>query len=172
MVAFTFRMGVGYPGCTNRQHDNTVVREVLSTTAPPTGYGLMLVYDQPTGTVRVPTAGDTAAGFAGFFVRPFPTHGGGLSNPINDALGQSTPPGPAAEANVQKRGFMIVQLNSASPAVVKGQAVGIFLGPTTAGNPAGGVTGAAPGAAVLALPNTYFQGPADASGLTEVAFNL
>lgn len=172
MAAFQYRMGVGYAGCVNRVHDATVVREVLSPTAAPSSYGVMLTYDQPTGVVRAPTTGDTAAGFAGIFVRPFPTHGGGLSTPVNDPLGFSTPPGPAQEANVLKRGFIIVQLNAASPAVVKGQAVGVFIGTASAGNPPGGITGAAPAATVLALPNTYFQGPADASGMTEIAYNL
>jgi hypothetical protein len=172
MVAFTYRMGVGYAGCPNRLQHATIVREVLSPSAAPTTYGVMMVYDVATGVVRAAVASDTAAGFAGFFVRPFPTHGGGLSNPINDPLGVSTPAGPAAEANVMKRGFIIVQLNQSSPAVVKGQAVGIFIGTPTANNPAGGVTGAAPAATILALPNSYFVGPADASGITEIGYNI
>jgi hypothetical protein len=74
--------------------------------------------------------------------------------------------------DVLKRGYMIVKLNAASPAVVKGQPVGVFIGAATAGNPAGGVTGAAPGATVLAVANSQFMGPADANGMTEIAYNL
>ena len=174
MVAFAYRMDVGYPGSTNRNHDSTVVREILTPTlaAQPTSYGVMLAMDA-TGVVRVPTAGDTLANFAGFFVRPYPTQGGTLSAPVNDPLYVSTPPGPAAEANVLKRGFMTVKLNAASPAVSKGQPVGIFIGTPTAGNPAGGVTGAAPGATVIAVPGSYFQGPGDVGqSMTEIAYNL
>jgi hypothetical protein len=170
--AITFRMGVGYGGATNRNHDATVVREVLAPTGQPTAYGVMLTGDPATGMVRAPIASDTAALFVGFFVRPFPTQGGGLSNPTNDPLGVSTPPGPANEANVLKRGFMTVQLNAASTAVVKWQPVGIFIGTPTAGNLAGGVTGAAAGATVLAVPNCFFMGPADATGMTEISYNL
>ena len=175
MVAFAYRMDVGYPGSTNRNHDSTVVREVLTATvaAQPTSYGVMLAMDV-TGVVRAPTAGDTAAMLTagGLFVRPYPTQGGTLSAPVNDPLYVSTPPGPGNEANVMKRGFMTVKLNAASPPVVKGQPIGIFIGAPTAGNPAGGITGAAPGATVLAVPIGYFQGPADASGMTEIAYNL
>jgi len=178
MVAFAFRMGVGYEGATNRNQHTKVVAEILSPTAPPTTYGVMLALDA-TGVVRAPTAGDTAANFWGFYVRPWPTQGGGFNTPVNDGLGTSTPPGPTTTtqpgnvANVMKSGFMTVRLNAASPAVVKGQPVGIFIGAPTAGNPAGGVTGAAPGATVIAVPNAFFNGPADgAGGITEIFYNL
>lgn len=167
MVAFLYRMDVGYPGAVNRVHDATVQAEILNPTTPPTGYGTMLVMDAATGTVRPPTGADTAAAFAGFYVRAYPRQ----SNlNMNDPLGQATPPS-QGHGDVLKRGYMLVKLNAASPAVVKGQPVGVFLGPTTAGNPAGGVTGAAPGAAVLAVNGT-FMGPADANGMTEIAYNL
>ncbi len=174
MVAFAYRMDVGYPGCTNRTQHATVVREHLTPTLAdqPVSYGLMLSMDAA-GVVRAPKPADTLGMFSGIFVRPYPTQGGGLNTPVNDGLGVSTPPGPNGnEANVLKRGWIIVKLNAASPAVVKGQAVGIFIGAGTAGNPSGGITGAAPGATVLALPNTYFQGAADANGITEIAFNI
>jgi hypothetical protein len=174
MVAFAFRMGVGYEGATNRNQHSTVVREIMTSVLAdqPTSYGVMLALDA-TGIVRICKASDALAGLWGFFVRPWPTQGGSLSSPINDGLGVSTPPGPAAEANVLKRGWMTVKLNAASPAVVKGQPVGVFIGTPSAGNPAGGVTGAAPGATVLAIPNTYFMGPAEAgTGITEIAYNI
>jgi hypothetical protein len=160
-------MDTGYPGAVNRLHDATVQPEVLNTATPPLGYGTMLVMDAPTGTLRPPVAADTAAVFAGLYVRPYPRQSN-LST--NDPLGTSTPPSTGI-GDVLKRGYMTVRLNSASPAVVKGQPVGVFIGAATAGNPAGGVTGAAPGATVLAVNGT-FMGPADANGMTEVAYNL
>lgn len=167
MVAFLYRMDVGYPGAVNRMHDATVQAELLNPTTPPLGYGTMLVMDAATGTVRPPLAADTVATFSGFYVRPYPRQ----SNlNINDPLGQATPPSTGI-GDVLKRGFMTVKLNAASPAVVKGQPIGVFIGAPTAGNPAGGVTGAAPGATVLAIPGT-FTGPADANGMTEIAYNL
>ena len=171
MVAYQFRMDTGYPGAVNRVHDATVVAEVIDAANPPPTYGVMLAMDAATGTVRPPAAADTLAAFAGLYVRPYPTAGGGpVSGIVNDPLYVSTPPN-SGVANVLKRGFMTVQLNAASPAVVKGQQVGIFIGAPSAGNPAGGVTGAAPGATVLEI-NATFMGPADSKGITEVAFNL
>jgi hypothetical protein len=161
-------MDVGYPGAVNRTQPATVQAEILNTTTPPLGYGTMLVMDSATGTLRPPTGTDTLAGFAGLYVRPYPRQ----SNlNINDPLGTATPP-TTGMGDVLKRGYMIVRLNTASPAVVKGQPVGVFIGAATAGNPAGGVTGAAPGATVLALTNSQFMGPADANGMTEIAYNL
>ena len=171
MVAYQFRMDTGYAGAVNRVHDATVVAEVIDAASPPPGYGVMLAMDAATGTVRPPIAADTVAVLTGLYVRPYPTQGGGpVSGIVNDPLNQSTPP-LSGVANVLKRGFMTVKLNAASPAVVKGQAIGVFIGAATAGNPAGGITGAAPGATVLAANGT-FMGPADANGITEVAYNL
>ena len=168
MVAFLYRMDVGYPGAVNRMQGAKVQAELLNPTTPPLGYGTMLVMDPTTGTVRPPVGTDTAAVFTGFYVRPYPRQ----SNlNINDPLGQATPPSTGI-GDVLKSGHMIVKLNAASPAVVKGQSVGVFIGTASAGNPAGGVTGAAPGATVLALPNSTFMGPADANGMTEIAYNL
>jgi hypothetical protein len=172
MVAYQYRIDVGYPGTINRVHDASVVAEVINTTTPPLNYGCMVSMDAATGTIRVPAATDTAAMFSGMYVRPYVTQGGGPVSPIvNDPLYTSTPPN-AGVGNVLKRGFMSVRLNAASPAVVKGQAVGVFIGAATAGNPTGGVTGAAVSATVLAVPASYFMGPADANGYCEIAYNL
>jgi hypothetical protein len=172
VVAFTLRMPVGWPGYVNRALHATVQTEMIDPAAPPTSYGVMLIMDAATGTVRPATATDTAAGFAGFYVRPWPTQGGGITTgPVNDPLGGATPHN-SGPCDVLKRGYMIVQLNSASPAVVKGQPVGVFIGTPSAGNPAGGVSGAAVDATHLAVPNSFFMGPADANGMTEISYNL
>lgn len=165
MVAFLYRMDVGYPGAVNRVHDASVQAEMMSTASPPLTYGAMLVMDPATASVRPPTGTDTAAEFAGLFVKPYPRQ-----TNVNDPLGTFSPP-TSGMCDVLKRGYMTVKLNGASPAVVKGQPVGIFIGAASANNPAGGVTGAAPGATVLAVNGT-FMGPADANGMTEVAYNL
>jgi hypothetical protein len=171
VVAFLYRIATGIPGTVNRVQNAKVQAEIINSTTPPTAYGIMTTMDAATGTIRAPTGTDTAAMFAGMFVRPYPRQGGGIaSGPVNDPLGTSTPP-TSGPGDVLKSGYMAVQLNAASPAVVKGQAVGIFIGTASAGNPAGGVTGAAPGATVLAIPAT-FMGPADTNGITEIAYNL
>jgi hypothetical protein len=165
-------MPVGFPGYVNRALHATVQTELIDAGNPPLHYGIMLVMDSATGTVRPPTGTDTAAAFAGLYVRPWPTQGGGItSGPVNDPLGAATPHN-SGPCDVLKRGYMIVKLNAASPAVIKGQPVGIFIGTESGGDLAGGVTGAAPGATVLALPGSTFMGAADANGITEIAYNL
>jgi hypothetical protein len=177
MVAIQFRMDVGYPGAINRAHDATITSLPIGT-APPAGYGVMTAFDTVpiSGAARAVVSTDTLVNFAGFYVRPFPTHGEGTSGTtmVNDPLGTSTPP-TTGLANLMKRGFMTVKLNAASPAVKRGDPIGIFIGTATTGNPAGGVTGAAPlaGSVIqLNLPNTFFMGPADAKGIVEIAYNL
>src|SRR5215831_2316577 len=166
MVAYQYRIDTGYPGAVNRVHDASIVGEVINTTTPPLGYGTFVAMDAATGTIRTPTGSDVIGTIFGLYVRPYPTQGGGPVNPIvNDPIYVGTPPN-SGVGNVLKRGFMSVKLNAASPAVVKGQPVGVFIGTATTNNPTGGVTGAAPGATVLAVPNSYFLGPADANGYT------
>jgi hypothetical protein len=168
VVAFLYRMDTGYPGDVNRKHDATVQAESINTTTPPAGYGIMVVMDAPTGTIRPPVTADLAPSFSGMYVRPYPRQSN-LS--MNDPLGQATTP-TSGNGDVLKRGYMLCRLNAASPAVVKGQAVGVWTGAVTTGNPAGGVTGAAPAAGSVVAINATFMGPADANGMTEIAYNL
>jgi hypothetical protein len=167
MVAFTYRMDVGFAGTTNRNHDSTVVAETIDTANAPTQYGEAVMIDA--NGIRKPTAADTALQPWGFFVRPWVTQGGGVTTPTNDQLGHSTPPN-SGVASVQKRGFMTVLLSGGGP-VVKGGT--IYVG--TVGAQAGLVygTAAAAGATPITLDSkSYFNGPADAKGITEIAVNL
>ena len=167
MVAITYRMDVGFAGTTNRNHNSTVVAEIINPVTPPTHYG-QAVMMSPTG-IRPPTAADTALQPWGFYVRPYVTQGGGLTTPVNDPLGQSTPHN-SGVGDVQKRGFMTVLLSGGGP-VAKGGP--IYVG--TVGVQAGLVygTAAAAGATPISLDSkSYFMGPADAKGITEIAVNL
>lgn len=168
MVAYTTRMPAGIAGNTNRQQASTVERQVMSATAPATTYGVFMAMDAPTGTVRLPTAGDTAATIYGLLVRPYPTQsstdGLNVSTPMTNAQG--------GEANILKRGYMTVRLMSGT--AVKGGAVGVGL-PGDADTPIGGISALPVGATIAPLGSpmtTYFTGPADATGMTEIAFNL
>ena len=176
MVAITYRMDVGFAGTTNRQHDSTVLAEHINKTNPPLAYGIGVVIDPATGTIRPPVPGDpnmasTPPGMAyGLYVRPYVTQGGSFNVPVNDPLGVSTPPREGI-GNVLRRGFMTVQLHGAAPAV-KGARAYVWTAAAAGGQVPGGVTadGSVPGS-VMALPG-FFQGPADTKGIVEVQLNL
>ena len=175
MVAFAYRMDVGFAGTTNRNHDSTVVAEIIDTANPPKQYGTGVVIDPATGTIRPPVVGDatmasTPPGAAyGLYVRPYVTQGGGLTTPVNDPLGVSTPP-TGGHGNVLRRGFMTVKLYGAT-AAVKGAPVYVWAAAPAGGQILGGVTAVNTPASVMALPG-IFMGPADAKGIVEVQLNL
>ncbi len=168
MVAFTYSMPSGIPGSYNRVGaGNTVEAQIMDATNPPTFYGEALVMDPVTSQVRPPVAADGATpNFYGIYVRPYPTHA------TQDPIGVDTPP-TQGEANVLKRGYIIARLQSG--VAVKGAAVGVGLPGAVAPDVAGGITATAPGATVAPLGNpqtTYFMGPADPSGIVEIAYNI
>jgi hypothetical protein len=120
--------------------------------------------DAATGTIRIPTAPSDV--IDGFYVRPYPTQSS------QDPLGVSTPPTFTQQpvANVLKRGFMSVKLNGAT-AAAKGMPVMVWGAAAAGGQIPGGVT-AVTGASSITVPGTYFVGPADPGGFTEIAYNL
>lgn len=169
MVAFTFALPTGIPGAVNRAQSADVTAEQINTgpaADTPTAYGVGVVVDA--AGLHLPAAG---AVIAGFYVRPYPTQGGGpVSGIVNDPLGTSTPP-TSGIGNVLRRGRMIVRMGTGAAAVVKGQAAEVSVTGATRGHVFGaGDAGA--GAGAIAMPSTTFVGPADAGGITEIAFNI
>jgi hypothetical protein len=70
------------------------------------------------------------------------------------------------------RGYMSVLL-SGSTAATKGGTVFVWTGNTGTAHPVLGGFEAATSTACIALPaSTYFTGPADSNGITEIAFNI
>jgi hypothetical protein len=170
MVAFQFRMDVGYPGATNRNHDATVEAQLINSTTPPTAYGIGVAMDAATGSIRPPVTADTA--IYGLYVRPWPTQGFGVPpGSLNDPLGAATPP-VSGIGNVLKRGYMTVKLQSTA-AAVKGAPVQIWTGAAAGPHVPGGINAdAAAAGSNVTLPNSYFMGAADANGITEIAVNI
>lgn len=168
MVAFTFRMPAGIPGDINRVQAATVEAAIVTptgTTGAPLAYGVPMQVDTTTGNVgnmRTVNISDTT--IYGILARPFPT---GSSQ---DALGVSTPP-TSGPIDILKRGYMTVLLSGGSVAAVKGGQVYIW-GAATSGSHVQGGWEASSAAGVIVVTGAYFMGPADASGNTEVAFNI
>lgn len=164
MAVFTYRMPAGIPGAIMRAQEATVDAAVLDTTNYPTAYGVPVVIDATSKSMRKVLAGDVAASIFGIYVRPYPTSNGSTS----DGLGTSTPP-VSGIGNVLKRGYMTVQLNYGT--ATKGGAVYVRT-VSGASTIIGGFEAAADGSNSFALANAYFNGTADSNGQVEIAFNL
>lgn len=166
MVAFLYRMDTGYPGCVNRAEIATVEAGTINTSTPPTAYGIGVVND-PNG-IRPPTAADTVV--SGIFVRPYPLqpNTGGISLP----LGTAGVPPTVGNGDVLRRGYIIVKMQSTA-AAVKGAPVAVWIGAAAGPHVPGGVNAdAAAAGSNVALPNSYFMGPADTNGIVEIAVNI
>jgi hypothetical protein len=163
---FISRMPAGIPGTLSRSAAQSTVDTVnitpSGTTGAPPAYGLGTLIDAVTGNLRIPAAGDTA--ITGVLVRPFPT------NNSQDGLGTSTPPTKGLVDRL-KRGYVSVLLSGAT-APKKDGAVFCRIQNAGAGQFVGGFEAAADGGNTVTVPGAYFSGPADASGNTEIAFNI
>ncbi len=172
MVAFSYRMPSGVAGDVNRAATGmTIEAQVITptgTTGHPTTFGIAVIQDATGGNVgnmRMITTGDTAV--YGLLVREYPTQS---SNWPTDGFGAGTPP-QSGLVSILKRGYMTVFLQGAT-AAAKGGAVYAYNTTTdTSHIILGGIEAATSTNAIL-LPNSYFMGPADANGITEIAFNI
>jgi len=168
MVAFTYRMPAGIPGDINRASAALVEPGVITpvgTSGAPTAYGIPLVVDATAGNVgnmRTVQAADTNV--YGLLARPFPTGGS------QDGLNVSTPPSQGT-CDVMVRGYMTVLLSGVA-AATKGAPVFIWTATSASNHPQGGFEAVASSGSTLALPSSYFMGPADASGNVEIGFRI
>ena len=92
-VAFTFRMGAGFPGDVTRSRPFSVLPGMLNVAAPPAAYGNPVLVGADGISYRGISAADgsaTPAAIAGVLARPFPTQQstGGMAS----AIGAAAPP--------------------------------------------------------------------------------
>lgn len=163
-----YRMPAGVPGATYRAEHLLVTTEVVTPfggTNAPSFFGQGLVVDATTGLARAFFTGDTTVD--GFLVRAYPTQGGQADN-----FGGGTIPA-SGPIDLMRRGYMTVTLYGATAAVKGGIVYVRASGQNGTTTFQGGVE-AASGSGLVALPSRicYFNGPADASGITEIAFNI
>lgn len=181
MVAYTFRMPAGVPGEVTRlqTYGVTIEPNQVNASAAATGaalatptwtYGAVVVVDA--NGVRPVVAGDTADSIPtmGILVRPFPGPDTRVAFPTGTVpLGAGTPP-TSGVVDVLRRGYVNVKIGG-STAAAKGGGAFLYYGNST-GAHVQGLTEAAGGGNLVALTQSWFQGPADASGNTELAWNL
>ena len=167
MVAFLLRMPAGVPGTDSRPSNSTIEPQIYDGTVLFTAYGLFAKIVagrmQPLGAATTDTPGMAY----GLLVRAFPT--GGITQ--NDPLYVSVPSNMNV-CNIMRRGYMMVMNNAGSP--VKGGAVYVRIANPSAGKPLMGIEAVADATATnqIIVPGAIFMGPADATGNTEIAYNI
>ena len=145
------RMPAGFAGDVTRKHDATLEPAILGDAI---AYGAPVVYRG--GKARAVAGGDTA--ISGFLARPYPTQLGGDG---------AAPAG--ATGDVLRRGYMSVRLANGT-AAHNGQVYVRLV--AASGKAVGDIEAAADGGNTLAVAGCVFLGPADAGGITEIAYNL
>lgn len=164
-VAFTYRMGAGFPGDVNRMHPASIEPCKINTTTPPTAYGSLVLVDAATNSIRKVAAGDTGVTkVKGMLVRPYPyqqTTGG-----MSSALGSATPPtSGVADALVGGYGMTKVP---AGQSPTKDGAVYLWVAADSGAHVQGMPETAASAGNTIQVANAKFNGPADANGNVEI----
>lgn len=161
--SLTTRMLVGFPGRITREDSKTVEPVMVDSGTPPTAYGTFAKF--VAGLLQPVAASDAGTVPVGLLASPFPIQSS------TNTMGAATPPA-AGVVDLMKRGYMAVALKLG--AAVRGSQV--YVVTTAGGSVAVGdiVTSASPagGGAAVAVTNCVFMGPADANGVTEIAYNI
>lgn len=165
-VAFTYRMGAGFPGDVNRTHPASILPGLFNVTNPVRLYGdpVLIASNGYRGFI----AGDTTtpAAIAGIAVRPYPTQQttGGMSA----SLGAAVPPA-GAVGDVLREGYIIVRSNDfAANPPTKGGAVYVWFAASSGVHVQGGFETVATGGSTALISNAKYNGPPDANGITEI----
>lgn len=166
-TAIPFRMGAGFPGDVNRGHPASIEPCQLDLAAPLSGYGLPVLVDAATNTVRPITAADQAlTEIWGVAVRPYPiqqatttqNYGaapyGGAGVPVQQPI------------DILRGGYVFVTVVGA-PA--KGGAVHIWAAASGGGHTLGGFETNASGGNTMDLSSAYsYNSPPDTNGVCEL----
>lgn len=168
-VAFTYRMGAGFPGDITRAHPMSVVAGLNNSSVQAVrAYGDAVLVNTADSTIRGVVAGDgsvTAAKIYGVCVRPYPIQQQAQTN-YNTAIGAAAVPA-GAVVDTLRQGFIMVKL-PAGAAVTKDGTVYVWCAASASTNVQGQFVAAANGTNTLTVTNAKFTGPADANGNAEI----
>lgn len=166
-VAFTYRMGAGFPGDINRAHPVSVLAGLVNATNPPAAYGGPVFVASDGVSVRGVIAADGSAtplAIYGVLVRPYPLQQS--SGGANASFGAATPP-VTGVVDVCRSGFIMGKV-PAGQATVKGGTVYAWAAATSGNNIQGQLVNAASTTNTITITNAKFAGPADANGNVEI----
>ena len=158
-----YRMSSGIAGAISRPQDLTVEPQTLDSAKAFAAYGLAGKFSA--GKFVPIEAADTAAVVVGIYVRPYPT----ASQP--DKVRQIGT-GYNFAGDCMKRGYVTVNLGADASAVALGGEVYMRVATPSDASPLGAFLAAADGENTVQLTNAYFNGPGDANGNIELAFNI
>lgn len=167
-VAFTYRMGAGFPGDVNRTHPASILPGLQDVTDPIPFYGFPVLIDATDNTYRaIETADQAITVIDGVLVRPYPTQQttGGMAATIGAAV-----PPTSGVIDILDDGFIMVSLsNFAAASPVKGGAVYIWTAASTGNHVMGGFEASSGGGdSTAAITNARFNGPPDSNGVCEL----
>jgi hypothetical protein len=177
-ATFTYRMGAGFAGDVNRTHPASIEPVLLDQTvgATPTGYGIPVLYSANNLGVRMinPATDAAITRIDGILVRPYP-----FQQATATGVYASVPFSSGANANfggvipyvgdILKSGYIMVFVVG-TPA--KGAPVFIWVAAASGNHVVGGWEAVASGANTIQLDGkSYFNGPPDANGITELVYN-
>ena len=177
-VAYTYRMGAGFPGDVNRTHPAEIEAALLDTTAAHqlNAYGNAGVLDGTTNAFRGYIAADASDSVLslpfGALVRSFPYQTPAGASNASQGLGAATPP-TSGLVDVLRSGLIMGQLNVGSTAPVKGGRVYIWCAATSGDHIQGGYeTEASSGNTVELDARFTYNGGMDANSVAEISFNV
>lgn len=172
-VAITFRMGAGAPGDVNRTHPADIPPFLVDPTNPPAAYGVPAIINPASNGLRGVLATDGAiTDVDAVTVRPYPIQEATATNYGAVSLGGGVPPTQQPIDGLVS-GFIMVAVPAGQSPTKKGT-VYIWIGAAGGGHVVGGFEAVDGGANTVAItnPKTYFNSPADANGICELAFNV
>ena len=133
-LAFTTRMGAGFPGTVSRTNLANILPGLIDSGNPPVFYGQGVVFDGTAQAFRPPTVGDT--GIQGITVRAFPSQGNFPASPQVDPIGTSNCP-TSGEVDVLQSGYISVSL-SGTVQPIRYSPVWVWIGATSGSHVNGG----------------------------------
>lgn len=160
---FLYRIPAGIAGAISRPQDLTVEPQTLDSAKAFAAYGLAGKFSA--GKFVPIEEADTAAVVVGIYVRPYPT----ASQP--DKVRQIGT-GYNFAGDCMKRGYVTVNLGADASAVTLGGAVYMRVATPSDTSPLGAFLAAADGENTVQITNAFFNGPGDANGNIELAFNI
>jgi hypothetical protein len=167
-VSILYRMIAGFQGDVNRTHPASIEPVLLDVTYPPLAVGLGVIINAAGTAVRQVLASDTAiTDIYGVLVRQFPSQPSTASNFGSTPLGGAQAPQSGSVADVLTLGYIMVPMSGATVAK-KGTQAYIWIAATAGGHTQGAFEAAATSGSAILLPNTVFNGPADANGIVEI----
>lgn len=167
-AAFTYRMGAGFAGTVNRTHPASIQPDAVNATNPPTAFGIPVLADATTNTVRMFIAADastTAIKAYGLTVRPYPFQQSTSSTAYAGAALGSAAPAVGQPIDDLTDGYILASVVGTA---AKGAQAYVWCAASTGSHVQGGLEAAASSGNTVPLTNVFFNGPADASGVAEV----